>query len=71
LILLLMAYDLSVAKARNPLILIAVFGFISILATGLRLKSRRMRLLSLARDDYLMVAALVRVILKWTSLHSG
>jgi hypothetical protein len=57
-----MEYDLSVATARNPLIAITVFGFIAILATGLRLQSRRIRQLSFATDDYLMIASLVHVV---------
>ena len=58
-----MAYDLSVAEARNPLIAITVFAIIAIVFTGLRLQSRRVRRVPLASDDYLMVAALVRVVL--------
>ena len=55
-------YDLSDARARNPLIVISVVAFLAILSTGLRLESRRIRHISLARDDYLMIAALVGVI---------
>lgn len=62
-LLVIMAYDLSVAEARNPLIAITVFAIIAIVFTGLRLQSRRVRRVPLASDDYLMVAALVRVVL--------
>lgn len=57
-----MEYDLSVARARDPLIAITVFAFIALLSTGMRLGSRRIRQLSFAKDDYLMVAALVCMI---------
>lgn len=57
-----MEYDLSVARARDPLIAITVFAFIALLSTGMRLGSRRIRQLSFAKDDYLMVAALVWMI---------
>ena len=61
-LLIVMEYDLSVPLARDPLIVIAVFAFIAILSTGLRLESRRIRQIPLARDDYLIVAALVGMI---------
>jgi hypothetical protein len=54
-----MAYDLSVAKARNPLIVITIFAAIGVATTILRLKSRKMRNINLGIDDYFMLAALV------------
>jgi hypothetical protein len=54
-----MAYDLSVAKARNPLIVITVFAAIGVATTILRLQSRKMRNINLGIDDYFMLAALV------------
>ncbi|KUJ23478.1 uncharacterized protein LY89DRAFT_728223 [Mollisia scopiformis] len=53
-----MAYDLSVATARNPLIAITVFVAIAIATTALRFEARRMRKVPLAADDYLLLAAL-------------
>ncbi|KAJ5053864.1 uncharacterized protein L3040_000154 [Drepanopeziza brunnea f. sp. 'multigermtubi'] len=53
-----MAYDLSVAKARDPLITIAVFIVIAIVTCLVRLQSRKMRSVSLGLDDYLMLGAL-------------
>lgn len=54
-----MAYDLSVSKARDPLIAITVFAAIGIATTALRLKSRQMRQIALGIDDWFMLAALV------------
>jgi hypothetical protein len=52
-------YDLSVSRARDPLIAITVFAAIGVLTTALRLKSRQMRQISLEIDDFLMLGALV------------
>ncbi|KAI9056109.1 hypothetical protein LZ554_001037 [Drepanopeziza brunnea f. sp. 'monogermtubi'] len=53
-----MAYDLSVEKARDPLITIAVFIVIAVVTCLVRLQSRKMRNVSLGLDDYLMLGAL-------------
>jgi hypothetical protein len=59
-----MAYDLSPAAARNPLIAITVFGFIAVLSTCARLQSRRIRKLDLGIDDWFMVVGLVEAPLR-------
>lgn len=55
-----MVYDLSVSRARDPLIAITVFAAFGVLTTALRLKTRQMRKVALGVDDFLMLAALVR-----------
>jgi hypothetical protein len=64
-----MEYGLGVARARDPLIAIAIFSCIAILCTALRLESRRIRQIPLARDDYLMIGALVGIISRLVLLY--
>jgi hypothetical protein len=54
-----MVYSLSIGRARDPLIAITIFATIAVVTTGLRIRARKMRNLSLATDDYLMACALV------------
>jgi hypothetical protein len=56
-----MVYDLSISKARDPLVAITVFAAIGVLTTALRLKSRQIRHIALGVDDFLMLGALVRL----------
>jgi hypothetical protein len=60
------AYDLSVARALDLLIVITVFAAIGIATTILRLESRKMRKIDLGLDDYFMLVALVRSIVDGT-----
>jgi len=64
-----MTYDLSVGRARDPLVAITIFASICIITTALRLKSRQMRKLALGLDDFLMLAALVSYSVHYTALN--
>jgi hypothetical protein len=55
-----MAYELNIARARDPLIAITVFALLAIFTTVLRLKAMQTRQIALRLDDFLMLAALVR-----------
>ncbi|KAL3420924.1 integral membrane protein [Phlyctema vagabunda] len=53
-----MGYDLTVPRARDPLIAITVFAAVAVVTTGLRLRARKMRDMRFLLDDYFMLAAL-------------
>ncbi|KAH7418087.1 hypothetical protein BKA64DRAFT_187790 [Cadophora sp. MPI-SDFR-AT-0126] len=58
-----MVYDLTIGKARDPLIAITVFIAIGIATTAVRLKSRSMRDVTLGIDDYLLLGALFSLLI--------
>jgi len=58
-----MVYDLTVRRARDPLIAITVFLAIGIATTAVRLKSRSMRDITLGIDDYLILGALFSLLI--------
>ena len=55
-----MKYDLSVGTARNTLIIGCVLTGVAVIATILRIMSKRLRKAKLMTDDFLILTALVR-----------
>jgi len=54
-----MGHDLSVSRARDPLIVITVFLAVAIVTVVLRLQARRLRRSAFGFDDGFMLAAMV------------
>ena len=53
-------YGLKAKDGREVVVVMLVFGAISLSSTILRIVSRRMRSISLGLDDYFMISATVR-----------
>lgn len=53
---------LNTHHGRNTVIVTAVLGFLALFSVFLRIWSRKMRRLSLAVDDYLVMGAMILVI---------
>ncbi|TVY55465.1 hypothetical protein LCER1_G005589 [Lachnellula cervina] len=65
-----MGYDLSVSRARDPLIVITVFLAIALVMVVLRLRARRLRGSAFGFDDGFMLAAMVKAYFAWLSTYS-
>jgi hypothetical protein len=59
-----MGYDLSVSRARDPLIVITVFLAIAVVTVVLRLQARRLRRSAFGFDDGFTLAAMVMAIFR-------
>lgn len=58
-----MGYDLSVSRARDPLIVITIFVVVALVTVVLRLQARRLRKTPFGLDDGFMLAATVSIYL--------